>query len=157
MDHAFETRSHLPGVTPQEVWRAVTSWRGVNHELGPLLRMTHPARYPGVEDIPTDGRCHFVSVVLLLGVIPVELHRVAFRGLEAGDHFDEVSSNLTMREWHHYRSVRAVEGGVEVVDRCRIVPRAAWLGPLLERIYRAVFRRRHRRLRARFAEAAVGG
>ena len=147
----FEQRSELEGVSQAEVWDRVASWAGVNHELGPLLTMSYPARYEKLSDVPADGRSHFTSYLLLGRVLPFDAHRLAFRELVSPSHFDERSSNGLLREWSHYRSVTPTERGVVVLDRCSLVPRIPGTGALLAWIYATVFRRRHRRLRAWFA------
>ena len=152
----FEESSRLEGASQAEIWKRVTSWEGVNHELGPLFKMSHPARFPTAADVPADGESHMTSILLLFGVIPFDAHRLAFRGLVAPEFFDECSSNGLMKTWLHHRSVTPVEGGVVVRDRCGVVPRIPGTGALLERIYRAVFRRRHRRLRAWWEQAREG-
>ncbi len=150
-ERGFEFRSRLDGVTPTDVWDRITSWQGVNHELAPFVRMTHPARFSRVTDVPADSTCHFTSYLLFLGVLPFDAHRIAFREMRAPELFDEQSSNLLLKRWSHRRSVRAVGEGVEVEDVCRLEPRLPVLGPLLERVYTTLFARRHRRLRAFYA------
>ncbi len=150
---SFEEHSELEGVTQEEVWERVASWEGVNHELGPILTMSHPARYAKVADVPADGQVHFTSYFKLGGVVPFDAHRITFRELVVPSHFDECSSNLLLRRWLHHRSVTPTEDGVCVRDRCSLVPRIPGTGALLARIYAAIFRRRHRRLRAWFSEA----
>jgi hypothetical protein len=53
------------------VWERIASTEGVNHELGPWMRMTVPraARGMTLEDLPLGTRAGR-SWVLLLGVIP---------------------------------------------------------------------------------------
>ena len=151
-EYGFEIASHLAHASQRDVWDRIATWEGVNHELAPLVRMTHPARYPTVEDVPADGKSHFTSYFLALGVLPIDAHRFALRGVEVPAFFDEVSSNALLRVWAHRRSVTAVEGGVEVRDVCSLVPRFAPLGRVLERVYRFIFVRRHARLRAYYAQ-----
>lgn len=152
--HGFERHSELQGVSRDEVWARIACWEGVNYELGPLLTMSYPARYARLADVPADGTCHFVSIFRLAGVIPFDAHRVAFREFVEGSHFDELSKNLLLARWHHYRSVTSTERGVRVLDRCSLEPRIPGTGALLCWIYTAIFDRRHRRLRAWFAGGA---
>lgn len=147
--HRFEFRTELPGARPAEVFAHAASWEGVNHELFPL-RMTHPPDVGDLSAVAPDGESHFTSMLLLFGVIPVELHRFALRGLEPGRSFDECSSNLLMSRWCHERRVDPIDGGTRVIDVCSFAPRIALLGPLLLSVYRGIFARRHRRLRRLF-------
>ena len=136
----------MDGVDAKEVWGRVTSWDGVNHELAPILRMTHPARFRSLSDIPANGHCHFISVILFMGAIPIDLHRLAFRAFDYGHSFRERSTNLLMRSWRHDRSVRSVSDGVVIRDACEFEPRLLVPGILLLPIVRRLFKRRHKRL-----------
>ena len=151
-EYGFERSSRLEGATPTQVWERVTSWEGVNDELAPFVKMTHPARFPAVTDVPADGRSHFTSYFLLLGVLPFDAHRVAFRELVVPEHFDELSSNLLIKRWHHRRTVTPAGNAVEVRDEVDFEARLPFLGALLARIYGAVFDRRHAKLRERFGD-----
>ena len=149
----FEHTSFIPGVTRDEVWRAVGSWDGVNKELGPLLKMSFPKAYADLADIPVDGKSYFAAGIRLFGVVPIDRHQFAFVGFDAPNSFDERSSNLNMRMWSHKRSLVERSGGVEITDRCAFVPRIAFMGGLLRGIFSWVFKRRHKRLLQRFAQA----
>ncbi|MDJ0788615.1 MAG: hypothetical protein QNK05_17545 [Myxococcota bacterium] len=148
---SFEFASDLPGASPEAVWAHAASWDGVNHELAPWIRMTFPAQFTQIEDIPADGTSHFTSALLLFGAIPIDFHRFVLRELEPGRRFDELSSNGLLRSWAHERVIEAIPGGTRVIDRCALEPRFRWLGRLLLAIYRELFRRRHRRLSKLFA------
>jgi ligand-binding SRPBCC domain-containing protein len=147
---AFERTSFLPGALPDEVWRAVSSWDGVNAELAPV-RMHFPPPFRDLEAIPADGRVHATATLTVFG-LPFDRHRFALTACEPGHHFHEVSSNFLLRRWVHRRSLEASAGGVQVTDRCELEPRLALLGPILSRVYEAVFDRRHARLRRRFPQ-----
>lgn len=148
----IDIESPLTGVGQATVWQHVTSWDRVNDELWPF-NMTHPAAFPSVQDVPADGKVHFVSK-LRLGFVPVDLHRLSIRDRVDGEYFDERSSNLLLREWLHHRSLRVQDNAVIVRDQCRLTPRFRLLGGIMARLYRWIFRRRHARLRAAFADAA---
>jgi len=148
--YGFGFSSRLTGVAQSDVWTRISSWEGVNYELSPIIRMTHPKRFPRIADIPADGKSHFVSYLLFLGFIPIDAHRFGLRRLEAPHFFHECSSNLLMKTWSHHRTITVIEEGVEVRDECSFVARISGLGWLLQRVYSQVFRRRHRRLRKFF-------
>ncbi len=150
-EHSFAFRSRLPGTTQDEVWRRISSWAGVNDELAPLVKMSHPASMPNIDDVPADGTSHFTSTLLLFGLIPFDAHRVAFREMRPPHVFDECSSSLVMRRWSHRRSLEELGDAVEVCDEVGFECRLPGLGALLEPVYRAVFAGRHRRLRRHFA------
>jgi hypothetical protein len=66
----LESRLSAP---PATVWERVSTFEGINHELGPVLRMTAPAAVRSLE--PADivlGERIFRSWVLLFGVLPID-------------------------------------------------------------------------------------
>lgn len=145
----FEIISRLDA-DADDVWRFVTSPEGINEELSPWLRMTMPGpmRGRGVADVPVGvplGR----SWLLLFGVLPVEYDAISLDSLEPGA-FRERSSMATLRSWRHDRRVRPCEGGCEVTDRLGWQARLPGSGGVAAQIVAALFRHRHRRLRARF-------
>ena len=151
--HSFETSSFIPGVTRDEVWAAIGSWDGVNHELGPLLKMSYPKNYANLESIPADGKSYFTAGISLFGIVPVDRHKFSFVGLDAPNFFDERSSNFNMTSWSHKRSLVERDGGVEVIDQCSFTPRFSLMGGVLRALFAWVFKRRHQRLRQRFKSA----
>ena len=144
--------------SPQDVWAVASTMAGVNAELAPLIRMTHPHDMSTLNDIEgRAGPVAFDSWLLLFGLIPIDRHHL---GLERvlddpsaaeGLGFDEESRSWLQKRWRHERRiVSSTDGGCAVTDRITVVPRMAITRPLVRRIIPAIFRRRHRRLAARF-------
>ncbi len=167
---AFEFSSRLTAPAA-EVWSHATSMRGVNRELFPLVRMTHPRGLESLDDVfasiarseaepseggwprpPAAGPRRYRSWILLLGFIPIDYDDLTFIELAPG-RFLERSPMLTQREWQHERRVDPVEGGCVLSDRVSFVPRIAALGPLFLPMFRMAFALRHRNLRRRFGSA----
>jgi ligand-binding SRPBCC domain-containing protein len=142
----------LVAAPPEAVWERVSTFEGVNDELGPVLRMTAPARVRALD--PSEvvlGERMFRSWVLLFGVIPIDYDDLTLVALEPGRGFHERSRMLSMRVWEHERTLEPDgDSGCSVRDRLSFEARLPGMGPLLERIVRATFRHRHRRLRRRF-------
>ena len=98
------------------------------------------------------------SWVLLFGLLPFDYDDVTLVELEPGHRFLERSSMLSMRRWQHERIVEPVEadggggGSSRVTDRITMEPRLGLPGSAVRPLLRAVFRHRHRRLRAWFTE-----
>lgn len=144
--------TELPA-SPQAVWARVTTAEGVNHELGPWVRMTMPraARGLTLEDLPL-GRPIGRSWVLLLGVVPFDYDRITLVERGPGLRFLERSPMGSMRFWQHER---VVEGrgpdACAVTDRLTFAPRVPGSGRLVRGIVERLFAHRHRRLRAFFA------
>jgi ligand-binding SRPBCC domain-containing protein len=137
---------------PEAVWARVSTFEGVNDELRPLMRMTAPARVRALD--PSEvvlGECIFRSWVLLFGVIPIDYDDITLIALEPGRGFYERSRMLSMRVWEHERTLKPDgDSATRVRDRLSFEPRLPGSGPLAERVIRATFRHRHRRLRRRF-------
>ena len=147
----FEVSS-LVAAPPEGVWDRITTPAGINHELRPWMRMSVPPGFDGLEPESVElgvpiGR----SWVFLLGVIPFEYDDVTLVELEPGRRFLERSPMLSQRTWQHERIVEPAEGGSRVTDRIRMEPRLGLPARPLVPAFRAVFRHRHRRLRAWFA------
>jgi ligand-binding SRPBCC domain-containing protein len=147
---SVQLESRLPA-SPEAVWERVSTFEGVNDELGPVLRMTAPASVRALD--PADvvlGERIFRSWVLLFGVLPIDYDDLTLIALEPGRGFHERSRMLSMRVWEHERTLTADGSGCVVRDRLGFEPRLPGMGPLLERVIRATFRHRHKRLRRRF-------
>ena len=150
----FEVSSVVAAARP-DVWARITSIDGINGELMPLFRMTHP---PHMKDLSTvdvvPGRRIFRSWVLLFGVLPVDYDDLTLTRLTPGIGFREQSPMLSQRLWIHERTLEDVPGGCRVTDRITYEPRFAWLAPVYRAVLPRVFAHRHRRLRRYFADGA---
>jgi ligand-binding SRPBCC domain-containing protein len=146
---AIQVSSTL-SATASEVWKQVSTMRGVNHELMPLVRMTAPAASVSVPftALPTQ-RAAFSSWLLLFGILPFDLHRLRLDEVWEGG-FHENSTSLVHRVWRHDRSVKAEETGCTVTDVVQFEPRIPLLGYVLLPVVRHIFQHRHRRLKAMF-------
>jgi ligand-binding SRPBCC domain-containing protein len=140
---------------PEVVWRHVTSPSGVNREFRPLLRMTFPAGRTDLVASWRPGERLFRSWLLLGGFLPVDYDDVSFAEVEPGRRFLERSRLLSQRVWEHERTLEPTPGGCRLTDRVRFAPRVRLLGPIYAAIFAAVFRWRHRNLRAAFGGSAA--
>jgi len=141
------------GDSAEAVWRRVVTPEGINHELGPWIRMTMPRSLRGktIEDVEAGERLGR-SWLLLFGVIPFDYDDLGVAELGPGFRFLERSTMLSMRRWEHERTVvPAGDGACEVTDRVTFELRGGlgWI-PGSARLTRAlltrVFVHRHRRL-----------
>ena len=148
--YGFTVSSVVPA-PPDAVWARVTTFEGVNHELMPIVGMTCPAAFRRIdpETVPI-GRRWFRSWILLFGLVPIDYDDLRLLAVEPGRSFHEDSTMLTQRRWVHRRALEPVAGGTRVTDRIEFEPRVALVGPVLQRLFHAVFRHRHRRLAAYF-------
>ena len=150
--HGFEFSSRL-AAPAAEVWAHATSMRGVNRELFPLARMTHPRELSVLEpELVSIGRRAFRSWIFAFGLLPIDYDDLTFVELEWGRRFLERSPMLTQREWQHERVIEPAAGGSLVTDRVRFVPRAPALGPVFLLVFRLTFRLRHWQLRRIFGK-----
>lgn len=132
------------------VWAHAVSPEGINHELGPWLRMTLPAEGLDINTVQPGvplGR----SWLLLGGVLPVDYDDLCLAEIRPL-YFREVSTLLSQKHWQHERSVVPLAQGCEVRDRLTFAPRLPGTGAISAAIVARVFRHRHARLRQRFHE-----
>jgi ligand-binding SRPBCC domain-containing protein len=140
---------------PADVWRVITTWRGVNDELSPLMRMTCPAEADdkSVADAET-GVVLFRSWVLLLRWLPIDRHSLQLTRIDPGRGFLEESTSWSQAYWRHERSLEpTLAGGCRLSDRVRFRPRLSGFGPVVKWFIGKVFANRHRQLRRRFGDA----
>jgi len=147
----FEIASLL-SASPATVWARVSTMDGVNAELMPLARMTHPPEMQQLDParIPYGQRL-FRSWVFLFGMLPVDWDDLTLIWVEAERGFLEHSTMLSQRRWVHERILEPVDGGCRVTDRIEFEPRLPVLAPVYAAVFRFFFRHRHRRLRRAFA------
>lgn len=140
------------------VWASISSMDGVNAELLPILRMTHPRDVDLLDLVAGDQEAPvfcFRSWLLLGGVVPIDRHALTIEHLDPGVGFDEESTSWLQRRWRHERRiVDESDGGCLVTDRLMIEPRVPFVGPVVSFAVRRVFEHRHRRLRRRFGDPA---
>lgn len=148
---------------PEALWARVTTAPGINHELGPWLRMTMPRSLRGasLDDVSLGVRLGR-SWILLLGLIPIDFDDLMLAERGPGHRFLETSSTFTMSPWVHERVVVAAQGGSTVTDTLRFEPRGVARRSriarrLLRAIVGAIFRHRHRRLAAHFSKRSETG
>ncbi len=149
----IELASQL-AASAEAVWQHAASVAGINAELWPV-RMHLPPD-PEVLSRLAETRSTRGVLISLLVILPLDWHWLGIEQIEPGRGFQEVSSSLWMRRWVHIRSIEPAAGGCLVRDRVEFSTRIASFGPLLTPLYRAVFRRRHRVLRAKFGETMGG-
>jgi hypothetical protein len=117
--------------------------------------MTFPSGISDLTAASQPGKRLFRSWLLLAGVVPIEYDDIVFEEVEPGRRFLERSSLFTQRVWEHERIIEPASQGCRVTDRVRFVPRLPWLAALYRPVFNAVFRWRHRNLRALFGEATA--
>lgn len=135
------------------MWARAVTPEGINHELGPWMRMTMPRGLRGktIDDIDPPARPGR-SWLLLLGVLPFDYDDLGIAELGPGHRFLERSTMLSMRTWEHERTVRGLgEEACEVRDRVAFELRRplAWIpgsARLARRLLSRTFAWRHRRL-----------
>lgn len=134
------------------MWAAVSTMDGVNAELRPFVRMTHPADLQSLADVEVEpGEVILRSWLLAGGVVPFDRHALAFERLVDGEGFDEESTSWLQRRWRHERRViDHGDGTCTVTDHLVVEPRLGILRPVAHRTVRFLFDHRHRRLAARF-------
>jgi hypothetical protein len=152
---AFERSSALTA-SAADVWNHATTMAGVNAELAPWVRMTHPGGLNRLEDAPEliGQPVAFHSWLLAGGVVPFDRHALGLVSVErfdgGGGAFVEESSSWLQRRWRHEREVVVHGAGCRVTDRLLVEPRLAFNRPLVAKVVPWLFDRRHRVLSERF-------
>lgn len=120
---------------------------GVNHEVGPFLRMTYPPEAARLDaaSVPIGTRA-FRGWLLLFGVLPIDWDDLTFEAFEPGRGFRERSTMATQRVWRHERTLEPVAGGTRVTDRLAWEGRVPGAGAVFALVVPWLFRWRHRRL-----------
>jgi hypothetical protein len=132
-----------------DVWTAMSTVAGINREVAPFVRMTDPTGgAPFDSELWRDGTP--VCWQLLLGVIPVDRHRIELVALPDRSGFRESSSTWWYRVWWHERTLLDDSAGCVVRDSIEIDPRLGLLDPIVAWAVRRMFRRRHRSLQRQF-------
>jgi hypothetical protein len=151
MDRLSQVHRSYLAAPSDRVWARVSTFAGINAELWPLARMTYPPHLARLDPVsfPLDVRA-FRSVILLLGVLPVEADHLILVRMEPGRGFLERSSTLALRLWEHERTLEPAGPGCYLTDRLGFEPRWPPTAPLAMALVRHLFRHRHRRLRATF-------
>lgn len=151
-------RSSEVAAERDEVWAVVSTMAGVNDELHPLVRMTHPPDRSSLDEAGQEvpfGDVLFVSWLLAGGLLPFDRHALVLTSVEPGVGFVEESTSWLQRRWRHERTLVARrDGGCRVTDRLVVVPRIGLARPLVAALVGRIFDHRHRRLVARFGAPA---
>ena len=135
----------------ERIWEHATTPEGVNDELWPLVRMTHPADVGSfTPETVVPGERLFRSWILLFGVLPIDYDDITLVRIEPGRGFLERSPMASQRLWEHERRLEPDGDGCLVLDRVRHEPRVALGGRLQSIVFSRFFLHRHRRLRRRF-------
>jgi ligand-binding SRPBCC domain-containing protein len=101
------------------------------------------------------GERLFRSWLLVFGVLPVDYDDVVLESIDSGRSFNERSSMLTQREWHHDRELEPCTAGTQITDRLAWAPRLPGAGLIFRVVVPRLFRWRHRQLRRRFGGRPV--
>ncbi len=159
----FSIKSSFPNITRREAWFHMTSMKGVNEELMPFIFMTYPsaANETSVSEAPLNEFL-FMSVILLFGLIPIDLHWLRFESLSNFSGFEENSSTLLHRFWRHHRylgeesksKLNSQDPDKELIitDDIEFSPRIPFFGYLILPIVKFVFRHRHAQLKKIFSK-----
>jgi hypothetical protein len=147
----FEMETQL-AVSSSKLAHDTLNMSGVNYELGSLLKMSVPDIWQkkSVTEWPTNQNL-FSSNILLLGLIPIDRHSFKFKTIHSCG-FNETSKSLMNTLWSHERLIKSVGSGSAVKDVIVYKSRLGILGNLFMPVYKAIFKHRHNRLRAKYSK-----
>ena len=147
---SFEMKTQLT-VSANELAHDTLNMSGINYELGPLLKMSAPDKWQSrpITDWPTNQSL-FISTILLLGLIPIDRHYFNFKKIDSFG-FNENSKSLMNTLWSHERLIKSNGTGSVITDVIIYKSKLVILGNLIMPIYKAIFKHRHNRLRAKYS------
>jgi ligand-binding SRPBCC domain-containing protein len=139
------------------LWNHMTNMESINFELMPLIKMTYPSErshISGANLVPVDETL-FMSVILLFGLLPIDLHWLKLDKIVDGYSFAENSTTLLHLFWRHTRTLEVVNDETTttkmiVKDEVEFCPRVGFLGFVILPIVKYVFQHRHLQLRKLF-------
>jgi len=136
------------------LWRWITDLRCLRREMMPFLRMTAPAGVHRLTELPrVPGRPLFRSLLLALGVVPIDCSWLTLTALDEQQGFHEQSPMLSMRRWSHRRQILdhpTQPGRLLLRDTLEFEPRWRFMRALLAWFVRRFFEHRHAVLRRAF-------
>jgi hypothetical protein len=146
---SFEMETQL-AVSSSELAHDTLNMSGVNYELGPLLKMSAPDLWQSksITEWPTNQNI-FSSNILLLGLIPIDRHFFNFKTVDSFG-FKENSKSLMNSLWSHERLIKSAGSGSVIKDVIIYQSKLGIVGNLFMPIYKAIFKHRHNRLRAKY-------
>jgi ligand-binding SRPBCC domain-containing protein len=149
----FRRTSEIDAPT-EKVWELVTTQEGINHEMGPYMKMTMPKAFRGKSIANVAPDTHIgKSFLLLFGVVPFGYDDITLAQIEPGRMFREESAMTGMRTWIHHRTLEPKGDKTVVTDAVTLAPHLPipGLAKLLGSLLAAFFAHRHRRLQGWFA------
>jgi hypothetical protein len=148
---SFEMKTQLT-VSANELAHDTLKMSGINYELGPLLKMSAPGKWQSkpITDWPANQSL-FISTILLLGLIPIDRHYFNFKKIDSFG-FNENSKSLMNTLWSHERLIKSNGSGSVITDVIIYKSKLVILGNLIMPIYKAIFKHRHNRLRAKYSK-----
>lgn len=126
-----------------DVWRWITSLKGISSEMWPYFRMTAPRNVKSIEDIDIElGKRLFRSKIYLFGFLPFGYDDMTLVQFTPGKGFIEQSLITSMKLWRHQRDISETEGGTLITDQLTFEPihAARLIGWFMNR----VFQHRHK-------------
>ena len=105
-----EVTSVLPA-SKAALWDSISTFRGVNYELFPILSMTcpEPDSRLSIDCVNTPANQPlFRSWILLFGILPIEFDLIRIESFVEGTGFKERSSMGLFSNWNHDRTLESV-------------------------------------------------
>ncbi len=146
----FTIETILP-IENTELSNELLNMAAMNYELFPLVRMTVKRQWNQKElkEWPVNQNA-FNSIILLLGVIPVDIHYFRLSKV-TNNGFNETSKSLLNSQWNHSRVIQAIGAKSKIIDVVEYQSRIGILSPLFKPVYQYVFKHRHNRLKRKYS------
>jgi len=146
------TISSLLSIERNFLWKDIWSFKGINSELSPLIRVSTPdipLEETAIKDIPLDQHI-FTSCVFLFKVIPIDVHYFKIKAIVENVRFEESSSSLLMKTWNHTRILEVKNEKTLLTDKIFFQHRIGLLERVTYPIYKRIFIHRHQYLQSKY-------
>ena len=131
---------------PEEVWKWITSLKGIQKEMMPYFKMTAPKGIKAISDLKIElGKRLFRSHIYLFGFLPYGYDDITLIEYSEGNGFIEESPMTSMELWRHQRDLEIAENGTMITDQLTFKPKHA--SKMVGKFIQRVFKHRHKVLK----------
>ena len=122
-----------------DVWKWITSVKGISDEMWPYFKMTAPKHVVSLNDIELIlGKPMFRSRIYLFGFLPFGYDDMTLIEFEDGKGFTEEFPMTSMKLWCYQRHITEETDGIHITDDLTFEPEHA--AGVISRFMKKVFR-----------------
>ncbi len=139
--------------TKEELWNSICSFKALNNELAPVLKMTNPKNYHNIrlENFPMKAYA-FISIILLFRFIPIDRYHVRLMRVIPNYGFIEISKSIFTSKWIHIRKISESENLCTIKDKLVVTPKNILFKPFIWLLIKYIFYTRHKNLKKEYEQ-----